>query len=154
MWFSPFPSYSCVCCLLQPSYFVWRTNCKGPYLVYLILTGWNTFVFISVFVPSLDMYISAYCLPGLGTEVLYSAHQQHTFLNLTLYVSEKGCAVSQGISCWHHSVEAWVQLQASPCGKCSGWSGTGTGFSPSTVIFTCHYHSTSAPYSFSHTIQS
>ena len=118
------------------------------YLMYLTLTGWNTSVFIAVFVPSLDIYISVFSVPGMGTKVLYSTHQWHTFVNLTLCVSEKGCAMCQQISCWRHSVEAWVQPQASPCGNCSGWNGTR--FSPSTLIFPCHCHSTNAPYSFSH----
>ena len=43
-----------------------------------------------------------------------------------------------------------VTGQSSPCGICVTRSGTGTGFSPSTLILSCQYHSTIAPYSLVH----
>jgi len=124
---------------------------NGPYLMYLILTGWNTFVCIAVFVPSLDIYTSVFSLLGMGMEAfIYHSSAAHLCESNIVCVSWKGCATGQQISCWHHSVEAWVEPQASPGGNFGGWSGLGTGFSPSILILLHQYHFTNAPYSFSH----
>jgi hypothetical protein len=52
-----------------------------------------------------------------------------------------GRAMAQAVSRRPPTAEARV----SPCGICGGQSGTGTGFSPSTSVFPCQFHSTGAP---------
>jgi hypothetical protein len=45
---------------------------------------------------------------------------------------------------WPPIVEAWVRSRVTPRGICGGQSGTGEGFSQSSSVFPCQYHSTVA----------
>ena len=53
-------------------------------------------------------------------------------------------AVAQAVSRRPLTAKDRVRSQASPCGICGGQSDTSTGFSPSTSVFPCQNHSTSA----------
>jgi len=44
--------------------------------------------------------------------------------------------------------EAWVGCQVTACGICDRQNGSETGFSLSSLVYLCHYHSTHAPYTF------
>jgi hypothetical protein len=53
--------------------------------------------------------------------------------------------MAQAVSRRPPTAEARVRSRLSPCGICGGRSGTGTGFSPSTSVSACQFHSTGAP---------
>jgi hypothetical protein len=62
-----------------------------------------------------------------------------------LHNTLQGSAMAQAVSRRHLTAEARARSRVSPCGICGGQSGTGTGFSPSTSVFPCQFHSTGAP---------
>jgi hypothetical protein len=56
-----------------------------------------------------------------------------------------GRALTHAVSRRALTSEARVRSLVSPCGICGGQSGTGTGFSPSTLVFPYPFHSTGVP---------
>jgi hypothetical protein len=52
--------------------------------------------------------------------------------------------MAQAVSRRPLTAEAWVRSRVIPCWICGGQSGTGTGFSPSTSVFPCQFHSIGA----------
>jgi hypothetical protein len=66
--------------------------------------------------------------------------------NVTAYLNNTlGRAMAQAVSRRPLTAKARVRSWVGPCGICGGQSGTGTGFSPSTSVFPCQFHSTGAP---------
>jgi hypothetical protein len=57
-----------------------------------------------------------------------------------------GLAMAQMVSHWPLIAEAKVHSWVNPCAICGGQSGTGTGLSLSSLVFTCQCHSTMALY--------
>jgi hypothetical protein len=52
--------------------------------------------------------------------------------------------MAQAVSCRPFTMEAQVRARFNPCGICDVQSETGTGFSLSSSVFLCQYHSTMA----------
>jgi hypothetical protein len=53
--------------------------------------------------------------------------------------------MAQAVSRRPLTAEARDRSRFSLCGICGGQSGTGTGFSPSTSVLPCQFHSTGTP---------
>jgi hypothetical protein len=79
---------------------------------------------------------------GVGEKKILIRNQKQLKLK-----SLVGRAMAQAVSRWPLTAEAQVRSRVDPCGICGGQIGTGAGFSPSSSVFPCQYHSAIAPYS-------
>jgi hypothetical protein len=66
-----------------------------------------------------------------------TVHNMHN-----VYAPEKGRAMAQAVSRRPLTAEYRVRARVNPCGICDGQSGNATGFSPTSSVFPCQYHST------------
>jgi hypothetical protein len=74
--------------------------------------------------------------------ILYTQNMQETMFYLSnTYV---GRAMAQAVSRRPLIAEARLRSRVSVCVICGGQSGTGKGFSPSTLVFPFQFHSTGA----------
>jgi hypothetical protein len=64
--------------------------------------------------------------------------------DVVVLTSVPGRAMVQVVSLRPLTADARVRAPVNACGICGGQSDTGTGFSPSTSVFPCQYHSTVA----------
>jgi hypothetical protein len=64
---------------------------------------------------------------------------------LVLLRTDVGRAMAQAVNRRPPTAEARVRSRVTPCGICGGQSDIGTGFSPSSSVFPCQFHSTGAP---------
>jgi hypothetical protein len=65
----------------------------------------------------------------------------HTWTCANICVTMNGRSVAQAVSRPPVIAEVRVRALVSPCGICSGRSGARTGFSTTSSVFRCHYHS-------------
>jgi hypothetical protein len=89
-----------------------------------------------------------YCNKRKGfTQIQHANHEVNciSVSDYNLTATKQGRAMAEAVSRRPLTAEARVRSPVSPSGICGGQSGTGTGFSPSTSVFPCQFHSTGAP---------
>ena len=114
-------------------------------------TDW-VFIYNSTFCPHSVFVCFVWISEQTAIIPLYNINLLVFFITKTDCVycavrTELSQSVSMCFGRWPLNTEARVRSQVSTCYICGGQSGTGTGLSPSTWVFLCHYHSTNVPYS-------
>jgi hypothetical protein len=129
-------SYHCCICRRNTGHLLLVK--ENPRLLSIHETQWNT---TRIYLMDLGgggswLYEGKFCLKFAKFDVVLKQSM--------LVIQLQGRAMAQAVSRRALTVEARVRSRASPCGICGGQSGTGTGFSPSTSVFPCQFHSTGA----------
>ena len=83
-----------------------------------------------------------------ATQIHYMSIKAKYSYNCLTRLTARGGAIAQAVSRWPLATKARALFQVSPSEICGGKSGTGTGFSPSTSLIPCQYHSIIALYLF------
>jgi len=83
------------------------------------------------------------------TECVYCAVRTGS-VYMSGQISSSDHAMHQVISCRHLTAQTRVRFLGRQCENCGGQIHAGSGFSPSSSVFPCQYHSTNAPYPFTH----
>jgi hypothetical protein len=98
--------------------------------------------FIEMCKNTVELYIILNLLPQRFVFDIISTWKL-TFYSTSFIVSSMcGHAMAQAVSRQPLTAESRVRARFNPCGICGEQSGTGTGFSPSSSVFPCQYHST------------
>jgi hypothetical protein len=122
---------------LSPSYLIWMD----------LESTLGLLEFILFFCLSLSSFSDIYLFFLRVSFVSLSIHylrRPDSYSCLKVLTVEAGRAMAQAVSRRPLTAKARVRCRVSPCEIC-GQSDTGTGFSPSTSVFPCQFHSTGTP---------
>ena len=125
--------------------FIYSTIYHGTPNDVLRQPGWATLLWINVFASDMLSKVKLIFPHYHSSNNIHMNNSLCSTLNPLFCKECLGRAMAQAASRRPLIAEALVRSRFSPCGICGGQSGIGTGFSPSTSVFPCRFHSTSAP---------